>query len=121
MTSFPVVVNINDSLEVASKLMAEYSIRHLPVVSEGKPVSVVSDREIKAALGLSSTGYNIKVGDVCAIEGYMVDEKTPLVEVVKNMHEHKIGSVLVTTNNRIAGIFTAVDVCKYFCLLLEQE
>ncbi|MCB0320816.1 MAG: CBS domain-containing protein, partial [Bdellovibrionales bacterium] len=120
MTSHPVMVDIHDSVEVAAQLMAEHQIRHLPVISHGKPISVVSDREIQAAQCGMPSGQQLEVGDVCAIEGYMVSVSSPLIDVVKVMAEQKLGSVLVTDHDRIAGIFTAVDACRFFAILMEE-
>lgn len=37
----------------------------------------------------------------------------PLDEVVLHMADEHIGSVLITENNQLAGIFTATDACRY--------
>jgi len=113
MTPYPIVVHLNDHVTTARELMESHGIRHLPVLSEGKPVSVVSDREIQAALALmSGEQMELRVGDVCAMEGYIVDTSTPLDVVLQTMTARKLGSVLVTKDSRTAGIFTAVDACR---------
>jgi acetoin utilization protein AcuB len=122
MTAYPVVVDIRDRLTVAQDLMSTHGIRHLPVISAGTPISVLSDREVYAALARKGqSDSDITVGDVCAMEGYMVDVSTALDTVLEIMGERKMGSVLVTAKGRVAGIFTAVDACKQLCKLLRAS
>ena len=115
MTEFPHSVSANDPISVAQSLMKEHQILHLPVLRDGKPFSVVSDREIAtvfAACGDSLPAERRFVEDFCSLDAYIVDATTPLKEVVLEMARRHIGSTIVTIENRLAGIFTATDACR---------
>ncbi|ADB57456.1 CBS domain-containing protein [Archaeoglobus profundus] len=51
----------------------------------------------------------VKVGDAMVREIVSVDYRTPVKEVVRIMGQRKIGSVLVSRNGEIYGIFTERD------------
>jgi len=51
----------------------------------------------------------VKVGDAMVKDLVSVDYKTPVREVVRIMGEKKIGSVLVSRDGEIYGIFTERD------------
>ena len=51
----------------------------------------------------------VKVGDAMVREIVSVDYKTPVREVVRIMGQRKIGSVLVSKDGEIYGIFTERD------------
>jgi len=51
----------------------------------------------------------VKVGDAMIREIVSVDYKTPVREVVRIMGQRKIGSVLVSKDGEIYGIFTERD------------
>ncbi|MET0115836.1 MAG: CBS domain-containing protein [Sedimenticola sp.] len=116
MTRSPITIEGSEPIENAQKLMAEGHIRHLPVTSNGRAISVITDRDINLALlanrGLSG-GDALTFEDVCTLQTYSVEPDTPLDQVVTYMAEQHIGSVLITENNSLAGIFTATDACRY--------
>ena len=124
MTTFPFSVSINDPIDVAVKIMEEHGFRHLPVLKDGMPYSVVSEREIRtvfAAFGDELPESRRLVEDFCSIEAYIVAEDTPLHTVVSEMAKRHIGSVVVTSGKRLAGIFTATDACRVLAETLNQS
>jgi acetoin utilization protein AcuB len=50
-----------------------------------------------------------KVDEIASQEVFLVRPDSKLDEVVKNMAEKKIGSVLVVDHHRLVGIFTTTD------------
>ena len=46
MTHDPVTVALNDDIDHAIALMKEHGVRHLPVVEDGKPVGMISLRDL---------------------------------------------------------------------------
>lgn len=50
MTASPITIDASEPVENVQKLMSEKHIRHLPVTSNGKPISVLTDRDINLAL-----------------------------------------------------------------------
>jgi len=124
MTAAPLTIDISASVREAQKLLSKKSIRHLPIMDGDKVVSVLSDRDINLALvATQGMGYTdeLSVEDVCTLHTYSVPSTTPLDEVVTNMAERHIGSVLVIDDGQLVGIFTATDACKYLAQCMRGE
>lgn len=118
MTPFPYCVEAGDSLLVAIALMARHEVRHLPVKDGDALVGVLTDRDIKRALdpdlGLPPK-EELFVQDVSVSDAYTVDSGEPLDGVLEQMADRHMGSVLVTHQGRLAGIFTTTDACRALC------
>jgi acetoin utilization protein AcuB len=115
MTPFPHFVESGESLLVARTLMVRHEVRHLPVKDGDKLVGVLTDRDLKRALdpdlGLPPKD-ELFVRDVFVPDAYTVDTSEPLDRVLEEMANRHMGSVLVTTHGRLAGIFTTTDACR---------
>lgn len=124
MTASPLTVEMSDSVESAQKILVEKNIRHLPVTDSGKFVSVLSDRDINLALvanrGLEKAS-DMRVGDVCTLQTYTSNVSDLLANVVKDMANKHIGSVMVLDGDELAGIFTATDACRLLGDVLNNE
>lgn len=124
MTPFPYSIDIDAPINEARAFMHKQNIRHLPVISGGKLAGIVSDRDIKLFLG-PDLAYpeadKARVRDVYLSNPYIVDLNEPLDNVLTAMAERHIGSVLVTRDGKLAGLFTATDACRTFADFLRQR
>lgn len=122
MTTTPHTIGSDQSLLQAKGLMQELSIRHLPVLSGGSVVGIISERDISFLQSFKGVDLKVeKVDQAMAIEPVMVDANTLLDEVCRMMAEKKIGSVLVKDNNKLVGIFTWVDALQAMDELLHTR
>ncbi len=113
MTTTPYSINAEDNLETAMNLMKEHSIRHLPVLKSGTLVGILTDRDLKLALGVSGTHpTKTLAGEIAVEDVYITDPEAPLDQVVHRMAEKKIGSALVVQNHKLVGIFTSTDAMR---------
>jgi len=123
MTPFPWWVGIDDPLLTAREMMRQHKVRHLPVKEGGKLVSVVTDRDLKFALdpelGLPPR-ESLRVRDVCVFTTYIVDIETRLEVVLDTLAERRIGSALVTKDDKLVGIVTSPDVCRALATLIRE-
>lgn len=101
----------NESIDRLIDLMNLYDIRHLPIVKDGRAVGIVSDRDLKLAIGLSiREKINICAADIMVTDPVTVSAGATLDEVAFEMSQKKIGSVLVNDeNDELMGIFTVTD------------
>jgi len=123
MTPFPHSVDIDAPTAEAQAFMREHRFRHLPVTESHGLVGVLTDRDIKLYLGPEleyPKASETTVRDVYMDHPYIVDLNERLDVVLQNMADRHIGSVLVTRNGKLAGVYTATDVCRGFAEFLRD-
>jgi CBS domain-containing membrane protein len=117
------------SLEQARSLMAEKSIRHIPIVdTEDRLIGLVTQRDILAAtLSLPSlretadiSGSLLKTRDIMRTNIFKIEADTDLRLAALTMQRHKIGSLLIVNDDRLVGIVTDSDYVGLAINLLEQ-
>ena len=115
MTPFPYSIDVDAPLKEAHTLMREHHFRHLPVTHQGAIVGVLTDRDIKLVLG-PDFDYpkedQMTVRDAYVEKPCVVNASTPVAIVARTMAENRIGSAIVTKNDKLVGIFTVTDACR---------
>jgi len=117
MTSFPYSVEIEEGVARIEAMMDEHGIRHLPVQENGRVVGVVSERDLHHRINRGAPAVEqaqLRARDVMVADPYVVSFKTPLNEVMAQMALRHIGSAIVLRRGKLAGILSAVDVCRIF-------
>ncbi|MCB0343740.1 MAG: CBS domain-containing protein [Bdellovibrionales bacterium] len=124
MTSEPLTVETNQSIREALSTMHDADIRHLPVVSEGVLIGMLSDRDLKEfTLPLDrelDTGgdpfsrLETRLGDIVQGDVLSVPPSAEVSEVIDLMVEHKVGAIPVTnaTDGALVGIVSYIDVLQ---------
>lgn len=124
MTPFPFSIDIEAPLAEAHAFLRTRQIRHLPVTRDGALAGVLTDRDIKLALG-PDLGFpperELRVADVYQPECYVVDAGDRLEDVATTMAERHVGSALVTRAGKLVGIFTTTDACRALARLLREQ
>lgn len=120
MTTQPHSIGQEQTMATAHRMMREHRFRHLPVLTAGKLVGLLSDRDLNLVETLREVDpEKVLVEDAMTSDPYTVSPDTPLDEVVSNMAEHKYGCAVVMQNAKLVGIFTTVDACRAFAELLH--
>lgn len=110
MTETPNSIEPGQSIAQAKEKMRSLQCRHLPVLSGGELVGIISERDIMAVVNFTKEDLDqIPVGDVMLSEIFTVEKDASVKEVVNLMIKNKIGSVLITDHGRLEGIFTERD------------
>ena len=115
MTSFPYSVEADDTATKMERMMDQHNIRHLPVQQNGKVIGIVSERDLHHSVSRSSPEEEkdkIRARDIMVPEPYIVPFRAPLNDVVFEMAKRRIGSVIVQRQGKLAGILSAIDVCR---------
>ena len=122
MTPFPYSIESGEPISMASKMMRQHAIRHLPVMEAGKLVGMLSDRDIHLVQDPKQQAPpdDRTVGDICTRDIYVVQLTDPLDRVLTQMAKRHIGSVVVIKQGRLAGIFTVTDACRLYGELLRS-
>ena len=111
MTPFPYSIDVDAPLEDAHKLMREHHFRHLPVTHADAIVGVLTDRDIKPDFDYPNEA-ELTVRDAYVERPCVVNASTPVATVARTMAENRIGSAIVTKNDKLVGIFTVTDACR---------
>lgn len=122
MTAGPWTIARSQPLARARHIMHEHQIRHLPVLDGGRVVGLISERDVlmvEALPGVNPT--DVRIEEAMTQEVFTAAPETPLGEVVKSMIERRLGSAVVTENDRVVGVFTAVDAMRALFNLLHRD
>lgn len=115
MTPFPYAIDLERTAGDAERMLAGRTIHHLPVTSSGEVYGVISTRDLELALlAPSADPWRIGVRELCSNDPYIVDVSERLDVVLEQMAERRLDCVVVAQDDRVAGIFTLVDVCSTF-------
>ena len=111
MTKEPITVGPDDLLIRASHKMQAGGFRRVPVVSEGKLVGIVTERDVREHHGhLEHT----KINGAMTENPLTVTPATTLEEATQILLERQIGGLPVVADGRLIGIITASDILNAF-------
>ena len=124
MSSDVVTLEEHESLSIADRVMTLGRIRHMPVVSEGRLVGLISQRNLlhnalTDALGESRSENmevldSIKVSDCMTKDPETCTSTTTLAEAADMMLKHKYGCLPVVDDDALVGILTESDFVAAF-------
>jgi acetoin utilization protein AcuB len=118
-------VSPEQSIDAAITLMEERGIHHLPVVRDGRPVGMLSDRDLLLAVGWKlaverRAGESAKavvgprrVEQIMSTPVYVVPPEDSLGAVARLLIDHKIGALPVVKHQRLIGIVSEADLLNW--------
>ncbi len=131
MTANVVTLNATADLDLAEGMMATLRIRHLPVVSGGRLVGLVTHRDLLRA-SLSSVQRHdpededafkrsVKIADIMRREVSTISPCSDVREAIERMRIQKYGCLpVVEADSSLVGIVTEADFLKLTGLLLSR-
>jgi len=130
MTNDPLTVSPIETVGKADELMAENSIRQIPVVDDGELVGIVTDRDIRSFLSgalvessdIREKALRTSVRDIMTAEPRFLAPDDDLQDAVEILVEEKFGAIPVVDDAEgLVGIVSYVDVLRYFLNRLQEE
>jgi acetoin utilization protein AcuB len=120
MTPIPYSIGPDQKLALAHTMMREHHIRHLPVLSGGQLVGLLSESDLHLIETFKDVDTRkVTVEEAMTQRPYTASPDAPLDEVCTEMAEHKYGCAVILQNNRFVGVLTTVDVCRALADLLH--
>ncbi len=118
-------VDENTSLMRATRVMKENTIRRLPVLSHGKLIGIITDRDVKDASPSKTTSLDIhelyyllsemKVKDVMTPEPLTILGDDTLEKAAMTMLDNKISGIpVVDKEGHLTGLLSETDIMKGF-------
>jgi CBS domain-containing membrane protein len=119
----------NDSLDLLDDLMNLGRIRHMPIVSAGQLVGVISQRDLFRA-GISSVLHfrhaaerewlaKIPIREVMTIHVFTITPDASMRSAIELMLEKKIGCLPVVADGKLVGLLSESDCLRYLAHLLD--
>jgi CBS domain-containing protein len=101
-------------------MMSMGGVRHLPVVSNGALVGVISQRDILRAPGLLShllstaraALRSLRVQDVMSIDLVTIGADASVEEAAQKLLDHRVGCLPVVEAGALVGIVTTSDLLR---------
>ncbi len=108
MVADPVTIEPRARLEDALELMKIHGFSGLPVVEEGRPVGILTSRDVRF-----ETNTDRLVRDVMTQDPISVPEGTSLEDARRLLHKHRIEKLLVTgESGELLGLITVKDIVQ---------
>ena len=122
MTTLPHTIGVEQTLSKAVSMMSELRVRHLPVLSGGNLIGILTDRDVKLVESFKDVDpEKVTVDEAYTPEPYIISPTSSLADVCAEMASKKYGCALVCDNKKLVGIFTWVDALNAFNELLETR
>ncbi|WP_457574232.1 CBS and ACT domain-containing protein [Desulfolithobacter sp.] len=125
MTTAILTVDINTSVMRATRIMKENNIRRLPVMSHGKLVGVVTDRDLKEASPSTTSDVDLhemyyllsemKIKDVMTDKCISLREDDTLEKAALVMLKEKISGIMILdAGGNLVGLLSETDILRGF-------
>ncbi len=126
MTRDVVTLGPEASAKEAWALCREHSIRHIPVVEDGRLVGLVSDRDLRdVSPGRgdreAATLQWVGVGDMMVRDLSTIGPLDTLENAAREIHDRKIGCLPVVDDDGLAGIITSSDMLRTLIQLVGGD
>jgi acetoin utilization protein AcuB len=125
MATAILTVDANTSVMRATRTMKENSIRRLPVLSHGKLIGVITDRDLKEASPSSTSDMDIhemyyllsemKVKDVMTDKCISLKQDDTLEKAALVMLKERISGIMILDENEnLVGLLSETDIMRGF-------
>jgi len=125
MATAVLTVDANTSVMRATRIMKENNIRRLPVLSQGRLVGVVTDRDLKEASPSSTSDIDIhemyyllsemKIKDVMTDKCITLNQDDTLEKAAMVMLKEKISGIMILDDDgNLVGLLSETDILRGF-------
>ena len=109
MTSNPRTVSPSDTIQNAARIMRDEDTGAVPVVDNGRPVGIVTDRDIVVRAIADGSQLNRPVREIVTSAVVTATPEMSTREAAQLMSEHQIRRLPVVEGERLVGIVSIGD------------
>jgi acetoin utilization protein AcuB len=109
MTPDPACLAPEDTRMAAIELMESGDFRAVPVITDGKLVGIITDRDIRKHW---QKPQEAKIGAIMSEHPICVSPEDSVNEAVRMLLAHKIGGLPVIEKDQVIGIITTTDILR---------
>lgn len=115
MTADPVCCDADTGLQDVAKMMVDNDCGAIPVIDDGRPVGIVTDRDIACrAVAEGKNPLEMTAGEIMSSPVEAVTEETSLEDLCELMEDEQIRRVVVVDDEgRVCGIVAQADLAEY--------
>jgi CBS domain-containing protein len=110
MTPNPRTVSPDDSIQDAARIMRDVDTGVVPVVENGRPVGLVTDRDIVVRAVAEDGQLNRPVREIVTRSVVCASPDMSTREAADLMSEHQVRRLPVVENERLVGIVSLGDI-----------
>lgn len=124
MKFMPCTVEPSASVAYARALLGERGINHLPVISSGRLVGIISSRDLQPDLlsakrpalhkALETRPNRVRIGSVMTAKVHTVEPVHTLRRAAELMSRERVGALPVVEGGRLVGIISRSDLVDVF-------
>lgn len=109
-----VTIDHGKNAQDASRSMAEHEIDSLVVVSDGKPIGIVTERDlVRKVCAKDVVSSKIPISDIMSSSVISAEPDMPIETAIQRMFNNKIRRLVILESDKIIGIVTVSDLAKY--------
>ena len=113
-----ITIDRNTTIQEAISLMKKHSIRHLPVIEEGRLVGLVTEGDMRQVF-VASLIEELSIDDVMIKDPITVKVDTEIDDAARVIYYNKIGGLPVVDEGQgLLGIITVADIMAAFIELM---
>jgi len=117
-----ITVDPEDSLKKGVNLLSEKNIGCLVVAEKGKPVGIVTERDIlKRVVASNLNTEKVKVKDIMTKSIISLDPKNTVEEAAHLLEKKGIKKLPIIENGKLVGIVTMTDIMKAMRKIEEEQ
>jgi CBS domain-containing protein len=115
MTPNPACCGPETNLGEVARLMVDHDCGEIPVVRDGRPIGVITDRDIAArAVAVGRNPLEMKASDLMSTPVITVSPSTDVDECCETMEEHQIRRVpVIDERGSCCGMVSQADIAKH--------
>ncbi len=111
----------NSTVRKAVDIMNEFQIGSIIVLSEGKAVGIVTERDfLRRVIAGEKDAKTTKVKEIMTTPLVVVEPNMDLEEAVKLMFQKKIKKLAVVDANKLVGLVTLTDIARFQPEMIEM-
>lgn len=120
-----------DTVAKAAALMRQKRVHHIPIVTGEKLVGIVSDHDIRRALGRSAVdresdnprdvrlNHEMRLADIMTRHPQVASPSATLAEIADRMLTDKIGAMPIVEGEKLLGIVSETDLLHVLVAAME--
>jgi CBS domain-containing protein len=119
----PISILKKSSISEVIKKLLDYNLSRLIVVDAGKPIGIITEKDIGLFLFSETTRQGLDDIPITKIMKpiLFVDESQSPEKSAKTMIENEVSSLTIGSEKELNGIFTKTDLVKYYLNNLSDE